>query len=162
MVLSSTPSVCRFVARPRRNECQPCQLGRVLSSLNACPSIACSVSALPQTAQRVRAGTITRLTRLSRLTGFPFPAWKIGRFGCASFPMRSLCASRASANCLTIGTGALLRFVLGSLTVLFQTDRLTLNSLPSKSAQCSARISPLRRPVSAACKHDCSLRLCEK
>jgi hypothetical protein len=38
MVLSSTPSPCRFVGSPRRNACQPCHRGMVLSRSKSCPS----------------------------------------------------------------------------------------------------------------------------
>src|SRR5207253_1770751 len=121
--LSSIPSACRFVARPRRKACQPCHL---------------------------QTGAITRWARLLRFNGCPLPAAKIGKSGCARIPARSLCASSASANGLTTGTGARDFLVFGSFSTLFQTERRTNNSLPSKSAQRSPRISPLRSPVRAA------------
>ena len=65
---------------------------------------------------------ITRQAKLSRFNGSPFPAWKIGKLGCAKTPARSLCALRASASCLTIGMGERLRRALGSATVLFHTE----------------------------------------
>jgi hypothetical protein len=61
-----------------------------------------------------------------------------------------LCASRASASCFTTGIGAWLRRVFGSFVTLFQTHRLTLNSSPLKSSHSRPRISPFRKPVSAA------------
>ena len=52
MVLSGIPRTYRFVAKPRRNECQPCHF-KPISSM---------------------AGLITRVARLSRFNGCPFRA----------------------------------------------------------------------------------------
>jgi len=46
--------------------------------------------------------------------------------------------------------GERLRRVFGSFTVLFQTERVTLNSLPSKLPHIRPRNSLLRSPVNAA------------
>jgi len=157
MVLSSTPSAWRFVATPRRKARHPCQLGIEPSRSNSCPSFACVASGFAQTAQRVRAETIARLTRSSRLRGFPFPAWRMGRCGCAQLVFFE-------------GVGQLPNSWNGSLAAapLWLTHR-GIPDRPSDTQLLAVEVLPTQAPNlsfaktgESCCQHNRSLWLSEK